>query len=285
MNLQATIGAAALVLIGGGALIGYRGYRRADLKAERAYRQVLSGPKLVQRRFDPRQVQGLPEVAQRYFRHAVAPGTPIYSTVEVQMEGTFLLGDKEKFKTYEMTARQALRPSNQFIWIPRLRSGPITITGSDALVAGDAWTRFWILRLVPVANVQTSPDLVRSAQFRAALEGALWLPFTLLPGNGVEWQQTGRDEARVVLKRFKPEPIMLTLRLGPEGAVREVVGQRWSNVNPEKRFRLQPFGGVIRGETTFQGLTIPTDVAVGNNYGIEDYLPFFQAKIASAKYS
>jgi hypothetical protein len=67
--------------------------------------------------------------------------------------------------------------------------------------------------------------------------------------------------------------------------VREVVGQRWSNVNPEKRFRLQPFGGVIRGETSFQGLTIPTDVAVGNDYGTEDYLPFFQAKIASAKYS
>jgi hypothetical protein len=141
-----------------------------------------------------------------------------------------------------------------------------------------------MLRLLPVAKELPSPDLVRSAQFRAAVEGALWLPSSLLPENGVVWTQTGPDQATVVLRRFKPEPITLALTLTKEGGVREVAGRRWSNANLEKRFRLQPFGGSVLGEGTFQGLTIPTQIAVGNSYGTPDYMPFFQAQLTSVTY-
>jgi hypothetical protein len=115
------------------------------------------------------------------------------------------------------------------------------------------------------------------------VEGALWLPTTLLPENGTRWEQVSPDEARVTLERFTPD-IVLNLRLSESGAVREVVGQRWSNANPEQHFQLQPFGGIMRAEGTFQGLTIPTAISVGNHYGTEDYLPFFQAQIIKARY-
>lgn len=94
-------------------------------------------------------VEGLPEALQRYFTHAIAPGTPLKTTVELEMRGTFLLGDRAKFQTYEMEARQILASPDQFVWIPSLRSGPVHITGSDALVGGEAWTRFWINSLMP----------------------------------------------------------------------------------------------------------------------------------------
>lgn len=134
-----------------------------------------------------------------------------------------------------------------------------------------------------MVNTRTSPDLVRSAQFRAAVEGALWLPTSLLPQNGVEWKQTGTDEAEVTFRRFAP-PIVLRLTLDRDGAVREAVGQRWSNVNPSKRFQLQPFGGTMSGEAAFQGLTIPTKMAVGNHFGTTEYLPFFQAHVTRAEF-
>jgi hypothetical protein len=105
----------------------------------------------------------------------------------------------------------------------------------------------------------------------------------MLPDNGVEWEQVGPDEARVILRRVRPE-LVLRLKLDEAGRVREVVGQRWSNANPDKVFRLQPFGGTMLAEGTFQGFTIPTEVAVGNHYGTEDYLPFFQARITKAAY-
>jgi hypothetical protein len=272
-----------VVLAGGAAAVGYGLYRSAAARTDEAWARLLADPGPPARRYDPAEVAGLPEVAQRYFHHAIAPGTPLYSGVELEMDGTFLLGDRAKFSTYEMSARQVVRPPDQFIWVPRLRSGAMTITGSDALIGGEAWTSFWLLNLVPVADVRTSPDMLRSAQFRGAIEGALWLPGTLLPQNGARWEQTGPDEARITLTRFNPH-IVLRLKLDASGRVVEVVGDRWSNANPEQRFRLQPFGGTMSGEGSFQGLTIPTVISVGNHYGTEDYLPFFQARITRARF-
>lgn len=283
MKLWAKIGTGAVTLVGVAAAVGHGGYRSGMAEAQDAYARLAERPDPPTRRFDPAQVSELPEIGQRYFRHAVAPGTPLFSGVELEMEGTFLLGDKDKFQAYEMRARQVLRPPVQFVWIPRLRSGPLTITGSDGLVGGAAWTRFWILKLIPVASVRSSPDVVRSAEFRGAVEGALWLPTTMLPENGARWEQIGPNEARVTLSGFSPA-IILHLTLSEDGAVREVVGQRWSNANPEQLFRLQPFGGTISAEASFQGLTIPTGISVGNHYGTAAYLPFFQARVTRAKY-
>ncbi len=285
MNLWGAIGLGALLLIAGAALAGYRGSRTAASEAGLAYAGLIADPAPPAGRFEPRQVAHLPEVARRYFRHAVAPGTPIYSTVEVEMEGSFLLGDRDKLQTYRMSARQALRPPNQFVWIPRLRSGAVTIGGSDALIGDQAWTRFWLQGLVPVADERTSPDLVRSARFRAAVMGALWLPTSLLSGQGVEWEQIGPDTAQVRLTRPGTEPVLFNLLLGPDGAVREVVGQRWSNANPDRQFRFQPFGGKVGAEASFQGVTVPVELAVGNHYGTASYLPFFRARMTRARYS
>jgi hypothetical protein len=271
------------VLVSAAVAYGLSAHRNAVKEAEKAYAEVAAcqGPPL--KRFELTDIAGLPEIAQRYFRHAIAPGTPLYTVAELEMEGTFLLGGKEKFQTYRLFARQALRPPDQFVWISKMHSGAMTISGSDALVRGEAWTRFYLLGLVPVAQDRTTPDLVRSAQFRAAVEGALWLPASLLPENGAQWEQVGLNEAQVTLRRFRPE-LVVRLKLDEAGRVREVVGQRWSNANPDKVFRSQPFGGTMLAEATFQGFTIPAEVAVGNHFRTKDYLPFFQVRINKAAY-
>ena len=232
--------------------------------------------------YDPAMVADQPEIARRYFTHAIAPGTPLTSVVELEMRGTFLLGDKAKHQRYAMTARQVLRPPFEFVWMPKLTSGPMSISGSDGLVDGRAWTRFWLMGMVPVANAATSPDMVRSASFRAATEG-LWVPASFLPQNGVEWEQSGPDKARLTINRVDPS-ITLELTLAPNGAVTEIVGQRWSDANADRQFRLQPFGGTIAAEATFGGYTVPSRLSIGNHYGTDEFLPFFQAEITSAVY-
>lgn len=281
MELWSKIGLAAAAVVGGGVAAGYLSQRSAMIAAQQTYARIAAQPVPPVRHFDATQVADLPEIARRYFQHAIAPKTPIYTVAELEMTGTFLLGDTEGFQTYRMTARQALRGPDQFIWLPRLRCGPISVIGSDALVGGDAWTRFWLLGLVPVAQEPTSPDLVRSAQFRAAVESGLWLPTNLLPDNGVSWEQIGPNEAEISFLRLEPQ-IVLRLTLSGNGAVKRVVGQRWSNANSGRVFRLQPFGGTVSNERSFDGLTIPARVSVGNHYGTDEYLPFFQATIIRA---
>lgn len=264
------------------AAVGFRSYRLDMHAAERAWQRIAEGDRAAAERFDPAMVADLPEIGRRYFTHAIRPGTPLRRGVELGMTGTFLLGDKASHRRFAMQARQILVPGTGFVWMLRLVSGPMVVTGSDTLVGGDAWTSFWMMGLVRVADARTFPDLVRSAQFRSAVEG-IWAPARLLPRNGVTWEQVGPDTARLTFERLTPK-IVFEMRLAPDGAVRQVIGQRWSDANAEKQFHLQPFGRTIEAEGDFNGFTIPTKVRIGNHFGTADYLPFFQADIASARH-
>jgi hypothetical protein len=66
--------------------------------------------------------------------------------------------------------------------------------------------------------------------------------------------------------------------------MRQVVGMRWSDANSSKRFQLQPFGGTMEQEATFDGYTIPSMVRVGNMFGTDDYFPFYEARVLRAIY-
>jgi hypothetical protein len=278
---QAVTGVALLGT--GAALVGHLRYRSAMAEAERLYHAIGTPKHETSERFDPSEVAALPEVARRYFAHAIAPGAPLFSVALIEMEGGFLLGDREKHQRYAMKAREVIRQPDEFVWLPRLSSGAVTVSGSDGLADGKGWTRFWIGGTVPVAQVATSPDMVRSAGFRGAAEAALWLPSTLLPRNGANWEAASPDQARVTIMGGG-YPVTLLLALDSRGAVREVVGKRWSNANPEKRFRFQPFGGTVGAERRFAGFTVPTEVAMGNHYGTDEYLPFFEARITGISY-
>ena len=282
MTRKGRVLAAAAAVATAGAAAAYHSYRRGMDQAEEGWRAIAARPRPPAPAFESAMVASLPEVAQRYFLHAMAPGTPLRQTVELEMRGAFLLGDKGKFQSFEMTARQILAPPTDFVWLPRMRAGVMRISGADALVAGAATTRFWLNGLVPVANEPSSPDLVRSATFRSAIE-AIWVPASLMPVNGIVWEQIGADTARVTINRVSP-PVTIELTLNADGSVREVIGQRWSNANPDKTFRLQPFGGTVAAERTFQGFTVPSRLSVGNHFRTDDYLPFFQAEIVNAVY-
>ena len=254
--------------------------RNSGSEARDAFAQLAGAAVAPNARFDLPMLNGLPEIARRYFIHAIAPGTPLRTTVRLRMTGEFLLGDARKFQTYAMNADQMLSPPDQFVWMPTMRSGIIDISGSDALVSGKAWTRFWMNGLVRVVDAGGTADMVRSALSRSAME-AIWAPASLLPDRGVRWEQIGADTARLTFATgIEPVDILL----GPDGAVRQVVTMRWSDVNPATRFQLQPFGGTVEGEATFGGFTIPSKVSIGNHFGTPNYLPFFQAELVEVEF-
>ena len=271
---------AAAIILTAAPLIAYWSYRNSAAETEVAFGAVAARANARVQAFDPATVRGFPEIARRYFTHAIAPGTPLSTTVRLEMQGTFLLGDKASYRSFGMTAQQILAPPSEFVWVTSMRSGVVRVSGSDALVAGSAWTRFWINSIFQIVNLKGTPDLNRSAAARSAME-AVWAPASLLPDNGVRWEQTGPDAARLF---FNTEIEPLDLTLGADGRVVEIVTMRWSDANPEKTFRLQPFGGTVEADTSFSGFTIPSELKVGNHYGTDAYLPFFQAEITAAEY-
>lgn len=69
-----------------------------------------------------------------------------------------------------------------------------------------------------------------------------------------------------------------------EGRPIEVSFQRWSNANPDKAHRLQPFGAVMSDFREVGGYRLPFRVEAGNLFGTEDYFPFFIAEVTDIRF-
>ncbi len=235
-------------------------------------------------RYDPAMVADLPEVAQRYFARAIEPGTPLHRVVRLDMEGSFIMNGTEM----PMTAQQILAPpARGFVWRAEVGSGLMRFAGSDGYHApGEgtvySWTKFWLRGLIPLARVGGTDDHARAAATRVMME-SIWAPASLLPQFGAQWSQTGPDTAEV---RFADAPDLapMQFKFDAEGDPLEVMALRWTDANPEKTYRMQPFGGRILETGVIQGFRIPVRVEMGNLFGTPDYAPFFLARITRAEF-
>jgi hypothetical protein len=271
-----------LVLAGslGLAAFGAAAVRLADDRRAAAAWSRLSrlGATTGTERFEPAMVTGLPAPARRWFLRALPPGAELRTVAEIEMEGELGLGTLDDPRYLPMRARQILAPPHGFVWIPRMGRFPMRISGSDGHAPDGAWTRFWLLGLVPVARAADTPDLVRSAAARGIAEAALWLPAALLPGEGVTWDAMDDRHARVTL-RHGADSYPVELEIAEDGRLLSVRMMRWSDANPERVFRWQPFGGTVTGWGSFGGITIAAAVEAGNHFGTPDYFPFYRARV------
>lgn len=234
--------------------------------------------------YDPAMIEGLPEIAQRYFARAIAPGTPLHRTVRLEMEGSFIMNGN----AMPMRARQILAPpAHGFVWDAEIGTGLMRFAGSDGYHAAEggpaeSWTKFWLHGIVPLARIGGTEDHARAAATRVMLE-SVWAPATLLPQFGAEWVHTGADTAEI---RFADAPGLepMQITLDAEGNPVEVHALRWTDANPERVYRLQPFGGRMLEMGRHDGFLIPVRVELGNLYGTPDYAPFFLATITRAEY-
>jgi hypothetical protein len=228
--------------------------------------------------FSPDMVAGLPEPAQRYFRYAIRDGAPLFRVAEIDMRGQFSLGSKDNPGYQPMEARQILAAPDGFVWTMRTRGG-MPISGSDS----GSWTRFRIFWLIPVARLGGDPDHTRSAYGRYVAEAAFWTPAALLPGPGIRWDTIDDDSARVTVRHGDLEQAV-DIRVDPEGRPTAVSFQRWSDANPQRVHRLQPFGGYLSDFREVQGYRLPHRVEAGNMFGTEDHFPFFLAEVTEIRF-
>lgn len=257
------------------ALAGLWIWRLADHRADRAeWARLAATQPRNPARFDPAMVAGLPEPARRFFAFAIEPGAPLFTVAELEMTGQFSLGTKQEPAYLPMQARQILAAPEGFLWTMSAANGLMRVSGSDS----GSWTRFWLLGLGPVARSGGTADHARSAFGRYAAESVFWTPAALLPGPNVRWEPVDENTARVTISHGGMEqPVDVTVNA--EGRPLKVEMPRWTNANPEREFRLQPFGGYLAEFRQFGGYRLPTHVEAGNFFGTDDYFPFFIADI------
>ena len=248
-------------------------------KDEQIWRELIEHVGPPQTVFTEAMIEGLPEPAQRYFRYMIKEGTPLFMAVEIDMRGELGLGTVDQPKYNPMKARQVLAPPHGLVW--ELKSG--AISGSDGATLNTSWTRYWLYRVIPVVRVGGGTDHHRSAFGRVVSEGAFWVPASLLPSDFVRWESVDQTTARAVVTYAGFEQ-SVEITVAESGQPTRVVIPRWSNENPERQLREQPFGGELSGFRQFGGYMLPTRVSGGNHIGTADYFPFYKAEVTDVRF-
>ena len=255
-------------------------WRWSDYRADAAAVRRLVRLKSAQpAKFDSSMVRDLPAPARRYFGFAIRPGTPLYTVAVITMAGKFGMGDNNAPGYLDMTARQVLALPEGFVWQMRAGKRLLRLSGSDS----DRWTRFWLMGVVPVARYGGDKDHQRSAFGRYVAEAVFWTPAALLPGPGIQWQAVDDATARVLVSHGDLEQAV-DLRVDADGRPVEVSFQRWSNANPDKEYRWQPFGGYLADFRDFHGFCLPTRIEAGNFFGTGDECPFFMVVVLDVEF-
>ena len=210
--------------------------------------------------FGEEELEGLPEPVRRYFRAAIAPGTPLALAARLGMRGSIKLGGR----WLPFQARQVLAPHRGFVWAARV-AGRL-FAGSDQYVDRCGWMQWRILGMIPFVGAD-GPDISRSAAARAAAE-AIWIPTALLPRFGTTW--TAVDETHLAARQ-RVDNLELTIQytLDDRGQIRSAQFDRWGDPNGTGAWGLYPFGLDTTTSATFGGLTIPQQGRVGWFHGTE----------------
>ena len=228
--------------------------------------------------FDPATIADLPEPVRRYFAFTLAEGTAIPPGVRIEMTGTVAPGPDAAPMTME--ASQILALPHGFVWSAEAGSGLAHLSGSDALVNGVSWSRFWSFWLLPVGRAGGSEDHWRSAFGRMVAEAAFWSPASLLPRKGIDWTapDAGAIRATVTHRGIAQS---VDIFLSDDGAPVRVEIDRWSDTDGDGAFAIRRFGGTLADFETVDGITVPMRVEGGYGIGTPGYVPTYRAQVTA----
>lgn len=222
--------------------------------------------------FDPRALPGqLPGPMRRWLLHAIAPDTPLAGAARLEMTGEIKLGRQ----WHRFHASQLLAPGRGYVWAATTSLAGIPIVGFDRYSEGAGEMHWRLGRLFPLMSA-SGDDLTASAVGRLAGELAL-LPTAYQTATWMRSPSPDRFLGRTNIDgRFEE----VQFRVSVTGRLRDVRSQRWGNPLGEPYGR-HPFGVVCHGDTTFHGITVPTQITAGWFIGTSrwDGGQFYRARI------
>jgi hypothetical protein len=198
--------------------------------------------------FSDAEVEGCDEPVRRYFKAAIAPGTPLACAARLRMHGAIRFGKR----WFPFRAEELLAPLHGYLWPATVAHG--LLRGSDCYDDGLASMSWKLLGIVPVIR-STGADVARSARGRTTAEG-VWLPTAVLPRYGVQWHAKN-DRHIVATIPIEGEQQTLCITTDDAGLVRSVHVDRWGDPDGTGQFDWYPFGIEIARSRSFHvGITM-----------------------------
>lgn len=206
-------------------------------------------------RYDPREIEHLPEPVRRYFSTVLTPGQPIVTAATLEHTGSFnLSATGEQWKPFTSRQRVIVRRPG-FLWDARIAMAPgVAVHVHDSYADGQGLLHAAVLGLFNVAQLQGGGELARGELMRFFAEAA-WYPTALLPSQGVQWAAVDDHSANATLTdgalsltllfRFDDAGHMASVRAEARG---RLVGQETSTA---------PWEGTWSNHQRVDNMTVP----------------------------
>ncbi|PSB20400.1 hypothetical protein C7B65_08150 [Phormidesmis priestleyi ULC007] len=255
----AIIGVLIIVSFGIAAIYGsYRWQSDTDrLRAKLTNGQRTIEPKI----YDQKEIEGLPDPVQRFFRTVLKDGQAIVAMVNLSQQGQFNLSETENqwspFTATQLVTTQRLG----FDWDARIQMAPgLNAFVHDTYLLGEGSLHASLLGLFTVAKIPSTPEANQGELLRFFAE-ATWYPTALLPSQGVRWEAIDDISARATLTDGATT-VSLVFQFNAEGAI--------ATMRAEARYRdkltAMPWSGRFWEYSVRDGMLIPLEGEVGWEY-------------------
>ena len=255
----AIIGVLIIVSFGIAAIYGsYRWESDTDrLRAKLTNGRRTIKPKI----YDQKEIEGLPEPVQRFFRTVIKDGQAIVAAVKLSQQGLFNMSETEN-KWSPFTATQfVITQRLGFDWDARIQMAPgVNAFVHDTYLLGEGSLHASLLGLFTVAKIPSTPEANQGELLRFFAE-APWYPTALLPSQGVRWEAINDTSARATLTDGATT-VSVVFLFNAEGTI--------DTFRTEARYRdkltAMPWGGRFGEYSVRNGMLIPLEGEVGWEY-------------------
>lgn len=267
-----------LILVFLGLAIIYGSYRW-QLDTDQLRAKLTGGRRTIEPKiYDPKELEGLPNPVQRFFRTVLKDGQAIVTTVKLSQQGEFNMNEMED-KWSPFTATQLVTTQRLgFDWDARIQMAPgLNAFVHDTYLLGEGSLHASLLGLFSVAKMDSTPESNLGELLRFFAE-ALWYPTALLPSQGVRWEAINDNSARATLTDGATTASVV-FQFNAEGAI--------STMRAEARYRdkltAMPWCGQFWEYSVRDGMLIPLEGEVGWEYP-EGTRLYFKGRITEIDY-
>jgi hypothetical protein len=256
---MAIIGVLIIVSFGIAAIYGSYCWQ-SDTDRLRA--KLINGQRTIKPKiYDQKEIEGLPEPVQRFFRTVLKDGQAIVATVKLSQQGQFNMSETES-KWSPFTATQLVTTQRLgFDWDARIQMAPgVNAFVHDTYLLGEGSLHASLLGLFTVAKIPSTPEANQGELLRYFAE-ALWYPTALLPSQGVRWEAINDTSARATLTDGATT-VSAVFQFNAEGTI--------DTFRTEARYRdkltAMPWGGRFWEYSVRNEMLIPLEGEVGWEY-------------------
>jgi hypothetical protein len=250
-----------LIVVSFGAAAIYGSYRwQSDTNKLRA--KLINERRTIQPKvYDQKEIEGLPDPVQRFFRTVLKDGQAIVAAVKLSQEGQFNLNEMEN-KWSLFTATQFVTTQRLgFDWDARIQMAPgLNAFVHDTYLLGEGSLHASLLGLFTVAKMHGAPENNQGELLRFFAE-ALWYPTALLPSQGVRWEAINDTSARATLTDGATT-VSAVFQFNTEGTI--------NTFRTEARYRdkltAMPWSGRFWNYSVRDEMLIPLEGEVGWEY-------------------